>query len=44
MRLLTKAEECREFEVSLSPLNRWIVSGQVRVRREPQARSTGYTS
>ena len=36
MRLLTKAEACRELEVSLSTLDRRIDSGQVRVRRESQ--------
>lgn len=30
MRLLTKAEACRELEVSLSTLDRRIGSGQVR--------------
>ena len=36
MRLLTKAEACRELEVSLSTLDRRIASGQVRARRESQ--------
>lgn len=36
MRLLTKAEACRELEVSLSTLDRRIDSGQVRVRYELQ--------
>ncbi len=36
MRLLMKAEACRELEVSLSTLDRRIASGQVVVRREPQ--------
>ena len=35
MRQLTKAEACRELAVSLSTLDRWIVSGEIRVSREP---------
>lgn len=35
MRLLTKAEACREFGVSLSTLDRRIASGQLKTRIEP---------
>ena len=35
MRLLTKAEACREMAVSLSTLDRRIASGDLTVRREP---------
>ena len=35
MRLLTKAEACREMAVSLSTLDRRIASGELSVRREP---------
>ncbi len=35
MRLLTKAEACREFGVSLSTLDRRIASGQLKTRNEP---------
>ena len=36
MRLLTKAEACRELRLSLSTLNRRIAAGEVPVRREPR--------
>ena len=36
MRLLTKAEACRELEVSLSTLDRRIASGEIPARREPR--------
>ena len=38
MRLLTKAEACREMAVSLSTLDRRIASGEINVRREPRGR------
>ena len=38
MRLLTKAEACRELAVSLSTLDRRIASGDVLTRREPRGR------
>ena len=38
MRLLTKAEACRELRMSLSTLNRRIAAGEVPVRREPRGR------
>ena len=38
MRLLTKAEACRELEVSLSTLNRRIMAGEVPTQREPCGR------
>ena len=38
MRLLTKAEACRELRLSLSTLNRRISAGEVPVRREPRGR------
>ena len=38
MRLLTKAEACRELRVSLSTLNRRIAAGEVAVKREPRGR------
>ena len=38
MRILTKAEACRELSVSLSTLDRRIASGDVRTRREPLGR------
>ena len=38
MRLLTKAEACRELRVSLSTLNRRIAAGEVPVKREPRGR------
>ena len=34
MRLLTKAEACRELVLSLSMLSRRIAAGEVAVRRE----------
>ena len=38
MRLLTKAEACRELAVSLSTMDRRIASGEIEVRREPRGR------
>ena len=38
MRMLTKAEACRELAVSLSTLDRRIASGEVHARREPRGR------
>ena len=38
MRLLTKAEACRELSVSLSTLDRRIASGEVRTKRKPRGR------
>lgn len=38
MRMLTKAEACRELKVSLSTLNRRIAAGEVAVHREPLGR------
>ena len=38
MRLLTKAEACRELVVSLSTLDRRITSGELSARREPHGR------
>ena len=38
MRLLTKAEACRELSVSLSTLDRRIASGEIPARREPRGR------
>ena len=38
MKLLTKAEACRELAVSLSTLDRRIASGEIRTRREPRGR------
>ncbi len=38
MRLLTKAEACRELRLSLSTLNRRIAAGEVTVKREPRGR------
>ena len=38
MRLLTKAEACRELSVSLSTLDRRIASGEITARREPRGR------
>ena len=38
MKLLTKAEACRELSLSLSTLNRHIAAGEVPVRREPRGR------
>ena len=36
MRMLTKAEACRELRLSLSTLNRRIAAGEVPVKREPR--------
>ena len=38
MRLLTKAEACRELAMSLSTLDRGIASGEIQARREPRGR------
>ena len=38
MRLLTKAEACRELRLSLSTLNRRIAAGEVVVKREQRGR------
>ncbi len=38
MRLLTKAEACRELRLSLSTLNRRIAAGEVPVKRETRGR------
>ena len=38
MRLLTKAEACRELRVSLSTLNRRVAAGEVPAKREPRGR------
>ena len=38
MRLLTKAEACRELGLSLSTLDRRIASGDLQARREPHGR------
>ena len=38
MRLMTKAEACRELAVSLSTLDRRIASGELLTRREPRGR------
>ena len=38
MRLLTKAEACRELAVSLSTLDRRIASGEVHTKREQRGR------
>ncbi len=38
MRLLTKAEACRELRLSLSTLNRRIAAGEVAVKTEPRGR------
>ena len=38
MRLLTKAEACRELALSLSTLDRRISSGELQTRREPHGR------
>ena len=38
MRMLTKAEACRELAVSLSTLDRRIASGEIPARREPRGR------
>ena len=38
IRLLTKAEACRELAVSLSTLDRRIASGELPTKREPRGR------
>lgn len=38
MRMLTKAEACREMGLSLSTLDRRIAAGELRARREPHGR------
>ena len=38
MRLLTKAEACREMRLSLSTLNWRIAAGEVAVKRKPRGR------
>ena len=38
MRMLTKAEACKELKLSLSTLNRRIAAGEVTVQREPRGR------
>ena len=38
MRLMTKAEACRELAMSLSTLDRRIASGEIKVRRGHQGR------
>ena len=38
MRILTKAEACRQMAVSLSTLDRRIASGEIRTKREPLGR------
>ena len=38
MRLMTKAEACRELRLSLSTLNLRIADGEMPVRREPHGR------
>ncbi len=38
MRLLTKAEACRELVVSLSTLDRRIALGEINTKREPRGR------
>ena len=38
MRMLTKAEACRELSVSLSTLDRRIASGEVHTKRETRGR------
>ena len=38
MRLLTKAEACRELGLSLSTLDRRIAAGEWQARREPHGR------
>ena len=35
VRLLTKAEACREFGISLSTLDRRIASGKIATRKKP---------
>lgn len=36
MRLVTKADACKELKVSLSALDRRITSGNVQISREPR--------
>ncbi len=38
MRMLTKAEACRELAVSLSTLDRRIASGEIQIKLEPRGR------
>ena len=38
MKLLTKAEACRELRSSLSTLSRRIAAGEIQARREPRGR------
>ena len=38
VRLLTKAEACKELDVSLSTLDRRIAAGELETRREPRGR------
>lgn len=38
MRLVTKADACRELKVSLSTLDRWIAAGRVQISKEPLGR------
>lgn len=38
MRLLTKAEACRELRLSLSTLDLRIASGEIPTKREPRCR------
>ena len=38
MRLLTKAEACRELGLSLSTLDRRIAAGELQAKREPRGR------
>ena len=38
MRMLTKAEACRELGLSLSTLDRRIAAGELQARREPHGR------
>lgn len=38
MRLLTKAEACRELGLSLSTLDRRIAAGELQAKREPHGR------
>ena len=38
VRMLTKAEACRELKLSLSTLNRRIAAGEVAATREPRGR------
>lgn len=38
MRLLTKAEACREMSLYLSTMNRRIAAGEVAIKREPRGK------